>query len=103
MSNGPHAFVRNLRTSTGSDICSFAGISSAEGHANRLDATGKIRQVPEQSHEGNCFWSKAGDGLQGGGAGYGAAYRAHKKEHGVRSERKNAAFATHLLAGVLPK
>ena len=100
---GPFAYVRNLQTSTGANITAFAGISSAESHAKRLDAAANRRRVPGRSHEDNHFWSKAGEGLGGGGADYAAAFRAHKKQHGVKSERKGAALAIHLLVGVSPE
>lgn len=103
MSQAYFAFVRNLQTSGGGNLKSFAQIQSAEAHAKRLDLTSQSRQDEDRSHEANHFWSKAGKGLEGGGADYAAAYRQHKKDHGVKTERKNAALAQHLLVGVSPE
>lgn len=97
------AFVRNLRTSSGANIKDFAQIQSAEAHAKRHDWTSKSRQEVFLGHYKNHFWSKAGTGLKGGGADYVDAFREHKRQMGVKSERKNAALAQHLLVGVSPE
>lgn len=103
MSQAYFAFVRNLRTSGGGNLKNFAQILSAQTHARRQDLTSKERQDEDRSHKANHFWSKAGTGLDGGGADYVAAYRQHKKDHGVKTERKGAALAQHLLVGVSPE
>ena len=97
------AFVRNLRTSSGANIKDFAQIQSAEAHAKRQDWTSKNRQTEFLGHYENYFWSKAGKRLKGGGADYTVAFREHKRQMGVKSERKNAALAQHLLVGVSPE
>lgn len=103
MSANLFAFVRNLQTSGGSNLKDFAQIQSAERHAKRQDKTSKARQVKGRSHTSNHFWSKAGEGLEGGGADYAAAYKAHKKAMGITTERKGAAIGQHLLVGVSPE
>jgi hypothetical protein len=103
MATQSYAFVRSLQTSAGSNFKDYAQIKSAEAHAKRQDLTSEKRQVEGRSHEDNHFWSKAGEGLEGGGADYAAAYRKHKKDHGVKSERKGAAMGQHLLVGVSPE
>lgn len=103
MSKANFAFVRNLKTSGGGNLKSFSQIQSAESHAKRLDLTSQDRQVKGRSEENNYFWSKAGEGLEEGGADYTKAYRAHKKEFGIKTERKGAAMAQHLLVGVSPE
>ena len=97
------AFVRNLRTSSGANLKHFAQIQSAEAHAKRQDLTSQNRQDEGRSHEANYFWSKVGDGLENGGADYAAAFREHKRQKGVKSERKGAAIGQHLLVGVSPE
>jgi hypothetical protein len=97
------AFVRNLRTSSGANLKHFAQIQSAEAHAKRQDLTSQNRQDEGRSHEANYFWSKVGEGLDGGGADYAAAFREHKRQAGVKSERKGAAIGQHLLVGVSPE
>ena len=98
------AFVRNLkRDNNKNQLSSFSDISSAESHAKRLDRTSQARQVEGRSHENNYFWSKAGEGLEDGGADYGKAYREHKKQMGVKTERKGAALGVHTLVGVSPE
>lgn len=97
------AFVRNHQKKGGGNLKLFSDISSAESHAKRKDATSQERQVKGRSHTANYFWSKAGEGLEGGGADYGKAYRAHKKEFGITTERKGAALGNHLLVGVSPE
>lgn len=97
------AFVRNLKTTSGANIKSFAQILSAERHAKREDLTSVKRKRPGGDHEANHFWSVLGEGLNNGGANYGVAFREHKKRHDVKSERKNAALALHLLVGVSPE
>lgn len=103
MSANLFAFVRNIQTSGGSNLKDFAQIQSAERHAKRQDKTSKARQVEGRSHTANHFWSKAGEGLEGGGADYAAAYKAHKKAMGITTERKGAAIGQHLLVGVSPE
>jgi len=103
MSNGPFAFVRNLQTSGGSNLKTFSQIKSAAAHAKRLDKTSQKRQVEGRNHENNYFWSKAGKGLEGGGADYEQAYKRHKSQMGVTTERKGAAIGQHLLVGVSPE
>lgn len=98
-----YAFVRNLRTSTGANLKNFAQIQSAERHAKREDLTGKARQRPDGDHRQNYFWSRAGEGLDHGGADYAAAFKAHKAAHGITTERKGAALGLHLLVGVSPE
>ena len=78
MTSGPFAFVRNLQTSGGSNLKHFSQIQSAERHAKREDKTSQKRQVGGRGAKDNYFWSKAGEGLKGGGADYAAAYKAHK-------------------------
>jgi len=102
MTSGPYAYVRNLQTSGGSNLKTIAQIKSAESHAKRKDRTSQDRQVEGRSHAGNYFWSKTGEGLEGGGADYVAAFKAHKKEAGAR-ERKGAAIGHHILVGVSPE
>lgn len=97
------AFVRNLRTSGGGNLKNFAQIQSAAAHARREDLTSQGRQDEGRSHKANYFWSKAGEGLEGGGADYVAAYKAHKAEFGIKTERKGAAIGIHLLVGVSPE
>lgn len=103
MAQSYFAFVRNLQTQSGANIKSFGEIQGAEKHAKRKDKTSQARQVEGRSHEANYFWSKAGESLEGGGADYAKAYRAHKKENGVKTERKGAAIGQHLLVGVSPE
>ena len=103
MTSGPFAFVRNLQTSGGSNLKQFSQIQSAEAHAKRQDRTSQNRQDEGRSHETNYFWSKVGEGLDDGGADYTAAYKIHKKEMGVTTERKGAAIGQHLLVGVSPE
>lgn len=103
MAENCFAFVRNLQTTGGSNLKTFAQIVSAAAHAKRQDKTSKSRQVEGRSHKNNHFWSKAGKGLEGGGADYEDAYRQHKKDHGVKTERKGAAIGQHLLVGVSPE
>lgn len=99
-----YAFVRNpRRESNKNHLGSFSDIVSAESHAKRKDATSQARQVEGRSHTANYFWSKMGDGLEGGGADYSKAYRKHKKQMGVKSERKNAALGVHTLVCVSPE
>lgn len=97
------AFVRNLKTASGANIKSFAQIQSAERHAKREDLTSRKRKRPDGDHRANHFWSVLGAGFDDGGADYGVAFREHKKRHDVKSERKNAALALHLLVGVSPE
>lgn len=103
MTKGPFAFVRNLQTSGGSNLKTFSQIKSAAAHAKRLDLTSQKRQVEGRSHESNYFWSKAGEGLERGGADYEQAYRRHKSQMGISTERKGAAIGQHLLVGVSPE
>lgn len=103
MTSGPFAFVRNLQTSGGSNLKHFSQIQSAERHAKREDKTSQKRQSGDRHWAENYFWSKAGDGPLFGGADYAAAYKIHKKEMGVTSERKGAAIGQHLLVGVSPE
>lgn len=103
MAQSYFAFVRNLQTQSGANVKSFGEIQGAEKHAKRKDKTSQARQVEGRSHEANYFWSKAREGLEGGGADYAKAYRAHKKDHGVKTERKGAAIGQHLLVGVSPE
>lgn len=104
MSDPLYAFVRNLkRESNNNNLGSFSDIVSAESHAKRTDRTSRARQVDGRSHTANYFWSKAGEGLQGGGADYAKAYREHKTQMGVKSERKNAAIGVHTLVCVSPE
>ena len=98
-----YAFVRNLKTSSGANLKDFAQIQSAERHAKREDLTGKSRQRPDGDHQQNYFWSRAGEGLDHGGADYAAAFKAHKAAHGIKTERKGAALGLHLLVGVSPE
>lgn len=99
-----YAFVRNpTRESNKNHLASFSDIVSAESHAKRKDITSKSRQVEGRSHAANYFWSKVGEGLNEGGADYARAYREHKKQMGVKTERKNAAFGVHTLVGVSPE
>lgn len=98
-----YAFVRNLKTSTGANLKDFAQIQSAERHAKREDLTSKARQRPNGDHRQNYFWSRAGEGLDHGGADYAAAFKAHKAAHGIKTERKGAALGLHLLVGVSPE
>lgn len=98
-----YAFVRNLKTSTGANLKDFAQIQSAERHAKRQDLTSQARQRPDGDHRQNYFWSLVGEGLDGGGADYAAAFKAHKAAHGIKTERKGAALGLHLLVGVSPE
>lgn len=98
-----YAFVRNLKTSSGANLKDFAQIQSAERHAKREDLTSKARQRPDGDHRQNYFWSRAGEGLDHGGADYAAAFKAHKAAHGIKTERKGAALGLHLLVGVSPE
>jgi len=97
-----YAFVRNLRTNSGANLKHFTQIQAAERHAKRLDLTSAARQRIDGDHRTNYFWSKAGEGLDNGGADYTDAYKAHKTEFEVKSERKNAAIGVHFLVGVSP-
>lgn len=97
------AFVRNLRTSSGANIKDFAQIQSAEAHAKRQDWTSKNRQEVFLGHHANYAWSKVGMRTFDGGADYADAFREHKRQMGVKSERKGAALAQHLLVGVSPE
>lgn len=104
MTGTKFAFVRNpTRESNKNHLGSFSDIVSAESHAKRQDLTSQARQVEGRSHTANYFWSKAGEGLEGGGADYAKAYREHKKQMGVKTERKNAALGVHTLVGVSPE
>lgn len=98
------AFVRNpKRDNNKNHLAGFSDIASAESHAKRQDKTSQARQVEGRSHEANHFWSKAGEGLEGGGADYAKAYRKHKKQMGVKTERQGAALGVHTLVGVSPE
>ncbi|MFZ1302162.1 MAG: hypothetical protein WAQ27_06355 [Candidatus Microsaccharimonas sp.] len=98
-----YAFVRNLKTTSGANLKDFAQIQSAERHAKREDLTSQARQRADGDHRHNHFWSRAGEGLDGGGADYAAAFKAHKAAHGIKTERKGAALGLHLLVGVSPE
>lgn len=98
-----YAFVRNLKTTSGANLKDFAQIQSAERHAKREDLTSQARQREDGDHRRNHFWSCAGEGLNGGGADYAAAFKAHKNAHGIKTERKGAALGLHLLVGVSPE
>ncbi len=99
-----YAFVRNpKRDNNKNHLASFSDITSAESHAKRKDMTSQFRQVEGKHHKDNYFWSKVGDTLENGGADYGKAYREHKKQMGVKTERKNAALGVHTLVGVSPE
>lgn len=98
-----YAFVRQLQKGAGANLKTFADIKSAERHAKRLDNTSALRQRDGADHADNYFWSNLGQGLEGGGADYVNAYKAHKAHHGVKSERKGAALAAHALVGVSPE
>lgn len=98
-----YAFVRQLQKGAGANLKTFADIKSAERHAKRLDNTSALRQRDGADHADNYFWSNLGQGLEDGGADYTDAYKAHKAEHGVKSERKGAALAAHALVGVSPE
>jgi len=97
------AFIRQLQKGSGANLKTLSDIKSAERHANRLDNTSALRQRKGASHADNYFWSNIGEGLEAGGADYVAAYKAHKLRHGVKSERKGAALASHALVGVSPE
>lgn len=98
-----YAFVRNLKTTSGANLKDFAQIQSAERHAKREDLTSQARQREDGDHRHNHFWSRAGEGLDHGGADYAAAFKAHKSAHGIKTERKGAALGLHLLVGVSPE
>lgn len=97
------AFVRSLQKGGGANLKTISDIKSAERHAKRLDQTSKRRQRPDASHEDNYFRTNLGEGLKNKGANYFEAYKAHKSQYDVKSERKNAALAIHLLVGVSPE
>ena len=97
------AFVRSLQKGGGANLKTISDIKSAERHAKRLDQTSKRRQRSDASHEDNYFCTILGEGLKNKGANYFEAYKAHKAQHDVKSERKNAALAIHLLVGVSPE
>ena len=97
------AFVRQLEKGSGANLKTVADIRSAERHAKREDKTSVLRQREGASHVDNHFWSRCGDALDTGGADYFAAFKAHKAKHGVTSERRGAALASHALVGVSPE
>ncbi len=97
------AFVRQLKKGSGANLKTISDIKSAERHAKRQDKTSVMRQREGASHEDNHFWSLCGDSLFEGGADYFKAFKAHKEVHGVTSERKNAALASHALVGISPE
>lgn len=103
MTTQSFAFVSSLTTKAGSNFKELNQIKKAEDHAKRQDLTSQKRQDEARSHEANYFWSKAGEGLDDGGADYVAAYKAHKTEFGVKTERKGSALGQHLLVGVSPE
>lgn len=97
------AFVRQLQKGSGANLKTVADIRSAEKHAKRKDNTSQMRQRDDANVEGNYFWSRCGDSFDNGGADYFDAFKAHKAHHGVTSERKGAALASHALVGVSPE
>lgn len=97
------AFVRQLKKGNGANLKTVADIRSAERHAKRLDKTSKLRQRDGANHEDNYFWSVNGEGLESGGADYFVAFKQHKANHEVKTERKGAALASHALVGVSPE
>lgn len=97
------AFVRSLQKGGGANLKTISDIKSAERHAKRKDKTSTRRQRPDASHEDNYFRTVLGEGLENGGADYFDAYKEHKARHGVKTERKGAALAIHLLVGVSPE
>ncbi|MBN8915092.1 MAG: hypothetical protein J0I31_05790 [Rhizobiales bacterium] len=97
----PKAAVRCVtRKDRGAHIKTFADLTSAQSHARRQDKKGKERQRPGADASENYFWSLAGEGLENG-TNYVAAFKEHKRRHGIASDA-NGALAMHLLVILSP-
>lgn len=97
----PYAFVRRPRARPTWRTLRRSRRPSAVPSARMRQS--KVRQRPAGDNRSNHFWSLAGEGLDGGGADYAAAFKAHKAAHGIKSERKGAAVGLRLLVGVSPE
>jgi len=97
----PKAAIRCLtRKGAGADIKTFADLTSAQSHARRQDKKGPGRQRPGADASENYFWSLAGEGFENG-TNYVAAFKEHKRRHGITSDG-NGALAMHLLVILSP-
>lgn len=97
----PKAAIRCVtRKGAGAHIKTFADLISAQAHARRKDRKGPERQRPGADPAGNYCWSLAGEGFEDG-TDYVAAFKEHKRRHGITSDA-NGALAMHLLVIVSP-
>ncbi|MFG1388721.1 hypothetical protein [Xanthobacter versatilis] len=97
----PKAAVRCVtRKGSGAHIKTFADLTSAQSHARRQDKKGKESQRPGADAADNYCWSLAGEGFEAG-TNYVAAFKEHKRRHGIASDG-NGALAMHLLVILSP-
>lgn len=97
----PKAAVRCVtRKGSGAHIKTFADLTSAQSHARRQDKKGKANQRPGADAADNYCWSLAGEGFEAG-TDYVAAFKEHKRRHGITSDA-NGALAMHLLVILSP-
>ncbi|WP_209484798.1 hypothetical protein [Xanthobacter flavus] len=97
----PKAAVRCVtRKGSGAHIKTWADLTSAQSHARRQDKKGKESQRPGADAADNYCWSLAGEGFEAG-TNYVAAFKEHKRRHGITSDG-NGALAMHLLVILSP-
>ncbi|MFG1313879.1 hypothetical protein [Xanthobacter autotrophicus] len=88
------------RKGAGAHIKTFANLLSAQAHARRKDKKGPGRQRPGADAANNYCWSLAGGGFEAG-TDYVAAFKEHKRRHGITSDG-NGALSMHLLVILSP-